>query len=350
MIEAGRGSLLDAKVDALVNTVNTHGGMGKGIALQFKKAFPENFVAYERACRAGEVVVGKMFLGRTTLPQPRLLVNFPTKKHWRHPSKLSYIRDGLVDLIAVIQREQIRSIAVPPLGCGNGGLAWAEVRPLIVEAFAAVPDVRLVLFEPRDEPIAVASPDRTARPAMTPGRAAMIGLMQQYVEAGHEDEVTLVEVQKLAYLLQLAGEPLRLRFVAHHYGPYADNLRHVLVRMEGHFTQGFGDGSVGPETVLSLLPGAVEEARNVLAQQRDTQMRMTRVAELIEGFETPFGMELLATTHWVMAHDERALRDLDVAVDAIRAWNVRKARIMGPPQIRAAWERLHATRWVFDTV
>lgn len=350
MIEVGRGNLLDAQVDALVNTVNTHGVMGKGIALQFKKAFPENYAAYARACRAGEVVVGRMFLGRTVLSQPRLIVNFPTKQHWRHPSKLSYIREGLVDLIAVIQREQVRSIAVPPLGCGNGGLSWAEVRPLIVDAFAAVPDVRLVLFEAREAPVAASMPDRTARPAMTPGRAAMIGLMQQYVEAGHEDEVTLVEVQKLAYLLQLAGEPLRLQFVAHHYGPYADNLRHVLNRMEGHFTQGFGDGAVGPEAVLTLLPGAVDEARAVLAQQNDTQARMARVAALIEGFETPFGMELLATTHWVMDHEARALDDVDAAVAAIRAWNVRKARIMGPPQIRAAWERLRATPWVFPAV
>lgn len=349
MIEDGLGNLLDAQVDALVNTVNTHGVMGKGIALQFKKAFPENFAQYERACKAGEVVVGRMCLYRTVFPQPRFIVNFPTKKHWRQPSKLSYIKDGLTDLIAVIEREKIRSIAVPPLGCGNGGLEWSEVRPLIVGAFSAVPDVRVVLFAPRETPDAAAMPDRTERPNMTPGRAAMIGLMRQYIDAGHEDEVTLLEVQKLAYLLQVAGEALRLNFVPHRYGPYADNLRHVLNRMEGHFTLGFGDGSVGPETVLTLLSGAVEGANELLSRQDETRERMAKVAALIEGFETPFGMELLATTHWVMAHDSRARHDVDAVVEAIHSWNLRKARIMGRPQIRVAWERLLATPWAFPT-
>lgn len=146
-IEGGHGNLLTADVDALVNPVNTVGVMGKGLALQFRKAFPEAFTSYAQACKAGEVVVGRMHIVRR-LTSPHFLVNFPTKKHWRQPSQLAYVRDGLRDLIHQIRILQIGSIAVPPLGCGNGGLSWAEVKPLMIEAFDQVPDVRAIVFEP----------------------------------------------------------------------------------------------------------------------------------------------------------------------------------------------------------
>ena len=146
-IESGQRDLLAAPVDALVNPVNTEGVMGKGLALQFKKAFPEMFRSYERACKAGEVMVGRMHVVQR-LTSPRFIINFPTKKHWRQPSRLEYIDAGLCDLIVHVRDLGIRSIAVPPLGCGNGGLDWAEVRPVIVHAFDAVPEVRVLLFEP----------------------------------------------------------------------------------------------------------------------------------------------------------------------------------------------------------
>lgn len=146
-IERGTGSLLTAHVDALVNAVNTVGVMGKGLALQFKEAFPDAFASYARACKAGEVRIGTMHV--VTRPtSPRFIINFPTKEHWRNPSKLEFIRDGLAGLIDTVRQRAIGSIAVPALGCGNGGLAWSSVRPLIVEAFAQVPDVRVLLFEP----------------------------------------------------------------------------------------------------------------------------------------------------------------------------------------------------------
>src|SRR5688572_27442847 len=166
-IERGRGNLLTADVDALVNTVNTEGIMGKGLALQFKKAFPENFASYERACKAGEVETGRMHVV-ARLASPRFIINFPTKRHWRHPSKLEYIRDGLDDLIEHVKRLDIVSIAIPPLGCGNGGLDWSVVRPIVLDAFASVPNVRVLLFEPADAPPADQIIDRRAKPRMTP--------------------------------------------------------------------------------------------------------------------------------------------------------------------------------------
>lgn len=348
MIVEGKGNLLDAHVEAVVNTVNTEGVMGKGIALQFKRAFPENFALYERACKHGEVAIGKVFVYKTVLPEPRYVINFPTKKLWRQPSKLQYIRDGLVDLVAQIRTLDMKSIAIPPLGCGLGGLDWADVRPLIEGAFGDLPSVRVVLFAPSSAPRPEAMPDRTARPKMTAGRAAVVGLINQYLRAEYEESVSLLEVQKLAYFLQVAGEPLKLEYQAHLYGPYADKLRQVLNRMEGHFTVGYGDGKVGPTDEIKLLPDAAREATAFLANSDETRARMDRVGQLIEGFETSLGMELLATTHWVMVNEPGATDDLDCTVAAIKRWNTRKARVMGAPQIRAAWDRLRAMPWVLD--
>jgi len=341
-IERGTGNLLTAEVDALVNTVNTEGVMGKGLALQFKKAFPEAFASYERACKAGEVKTGTMHVVQR-LASPRFIINFPTKKHWRHPSKLEYIRGGLSDLIRNVKDRGIRSIAVPPLGCGNGGLAWSEVRPLIAEAFAEVPDVRVVLFEPTEAPAADKIIDRRVRPAMTPARAAVIALMGRYLETEYEYRLSLLEVQKLAYFLQEAGEDLRLQYRAHFFGPYADNLRKALRNIEGHYTRGLGDGRNSPETPLELLPGAMEEARAELRAD-ETSARLDRVASLIEGFETPFGMELLGTVHWVMRHGANPDDFADVAA-RVHAWSERKRSQMKDGHIRAAWTRLREQGW-----
>jgi O-acetyl-ADP-ribose deacetylase (regulator of RNase III) len=151
VIEFTRGNLLNARVEALVNAVNTVGVMGKGIALQFKRTFPENFTAYAKACMQGEVMIGRMFVTNAVRAGgPGWIVNFPTKKDWRHPSKVEYVEAGLTDLIRVIERQKIRSIALPPLGCGLGGLDWAVVRPLIEATFAGLPSVRTVVFEPTD--------------------------------------------------------------------------------------------------------------------------------------------------------------------------------------------------------
>jgi O-acetyl-ADP-ribose deacetylase (regulator of RNase III) len=342
-IERGTGNLLAADVDALVNTVNTDGVMGKGLALQFKKAFPENFSAYERACKSGELRTGEMHVVQR-LTSPRFIINFPTKKHWRHPSRIEYIRDGLRALIGEVKRLGIESIAVPPLGCGNGGLDWADVRPLILEAFAAVPEVRVVLFAPADAPSPEEIIDRRAKPAMTPSRAAVLALMGRYAETEYDYRLSLVEVQKLTYFLQLAGEDLRLEYRAHHYGPYADNLRKTLRNIEGHYTRGLGDGKNSPETPLEVLPGAVEDARRFLETRADVLARLDRVSALIEGFETPFGMELLGSVHWVMQHDANP-EDVNDVIAKVHAWSERKRSQMKDGHIRAAWSRLREHGW-----
>jgi O-acetyl-ADP-ribose deacetylase (regulator of RNase III) len=228
MIELTQGDILQADAEALVNTVNCVGVMGRGIALQFKKAFPENFKTYKTACDAKAVRPGKMFVySLNRLYNPRYIINFPTKRHWRGKSQLEDIEKGLADLVAVIQANQIRSVAIPPLGCGLGGLDWNEVRPLIDQAFEVLPEVNVLVFEPTGAPDAATMVKTAKVPDMTPGRAALIGLMRRYQAAVMDPTITLLEVHKLMYFMQEAGEPLRLQYEKAPYGPYAENLRRI---------------------------------------------------------------------------------------------------------------------------
>ena len=348
MIEITKGNLLEANAEALVNTVNCVGFMGRGIALQFKQAFPANYMAYEAACRADEVVPGRMLVydnGR--LLNPRYIINFPTKRHWRGKSRLADIQSGLKALVKDVQRLELHSIAVPPLGCGLGGLDWREVRPLIEEAFRELPRVRVLLFEPAGTPDAKSMPVGTGRPRMTPARALFIKLMEAYAALDYNR--TLLEVQKLAYFLQEAGEPLRLKYEAGHYGPYAPNLNKVLEVMEGHFIRGYGDRQK-PDAEIVLLPGAVEEASSFLADKPESLARLEQVSRLIEGFETPYGMELLATVHW-LAHNggpngSPPATSPESAVTGVRDWNPRKATTFKPEHVRAAWKQLDENGWL----
>lgn len=346
MIEEATGNLLQADAEALVNTVNCIGFMGKGIALQFKQAWPENFSRYAKACQASEVRPGQMFIFATgRMVNPKYIINFPTKRHWRGDSRIEDIESGLKALVEDVKRLGIRSIAVPPLGCGNGGLDWEAVGPLILSAFAALPEVKVLLFSPNGAPQAKAMPVNTARPKMTPARALFVKLMGQYSSLDYRQ--TLLEVHKLAYFLQEAGEPLRLRYEAGRYGPYAPNLNKVLERIEGHFIRGYGD-SQKPDADIELLPGAVEEADEFLGVHTESLARLARVEELIQGFETPYGMELLATVHWVAVRAERPASCVADAVKAVHAWNDRKRQMFQLPHISSAYGRLIQQGWVTE--
>jgi len=347
MIELTKGNLLEAPTEALVNTVNTVGVMGKGIALQFKQAYPQMFRAYERGCKAGEVKLGKVqvFDLGGLVGGPRWIINFPTKGHWRAGSRMADIETGLRDLIATIKRLHIRSIAVPPLGCGNGGLDWNEVRPRIESAFEELPDVHVLVFAPVGAPVASAMPNRTERPKMTLGQAALIALIDRYLKGLLDPFVSLLEIHKLMYFLQAAGQPLRLQYEAKDFGPYARNLRQVLIRLEKHYTQGYGDGKDSPTKTIELLPGAVEEAETFLKDDDIIRQRMDRVAELIEGFEDPYGLELLSSVHWVMRENAVARESSEAAATAVHKWNPRKRRVMKKEHLIKAWQRLKEQRW-----
>jgi O-acetyl-ADP-ribose deacetylase (regulator of RNase III) len=347
MIVEAQGNLLEADADALVNTVNTVGIMGKGIALQFKKAYPDMFADYKRASDRGELQLGRVHVYRTGRMRPRFILNFPTKKHWRSRSRLKDIESGLADLVRQIRALHIASIAVPPLGSGHGGLDWNDVRPLIVESLRQLPEVHVLLYAPTGAPEAAEMVNRTARPGMTSGRAALVAMLTRY--ADRVVDVSIIEVQKLMYFLQEAGQPLRLSYIKDYYGPYADNLRHVLHTVEGHFLVGYGDASdtVHAAEPIRVLPGAMDEATAVLAQEPELNERIEQVLRLVEGFESPYALELLSTVHWVATReDAHAAADPAVAARLVAEWSGRKERMFGAGHVAAAWEQLHDGGWL----
>lgn len=320
--------------------------MGRGIALQFRKAFPENYKAYKAACdresiRPGMVFVHdlKQFIG------PRYIINFPTKRHWKGKSRIEDIEAGLEALVQEVRARGIRSVAVPPLGCGLGGLDWSEVRPRIEAALRSLPDVQVFLYEPRGAPVAEKMVKERKAPNMTVGRASLLVLMRRYLAAVMDPFITLLEMHKLMYFMQEAGEDLRLRYHKGTYGPYAENLRHVLTRIDGYFISGYGDTEDQPDKQIELQPEASERAEVYLRDHPEAHERSDRVVDLIEGFETPFGMELLSTVHWVAAHD--AASDANEAVQKTYAWNERK-RMFREKHIRIAWDILRRKGWLAE--
>ncbi|WP_344078566.1 type II toxin-antitoxin system antitoxin DNA ADP-ribosyl glycohydrolase DarG [Luedemannella helvata] len=347
MITEASGNLLDAEAEALVNTVNTAGVMGKGLALQFKRAYPDMFREYARVARAGQIELGRMHVWPTgRLTDPRYIINFPTKGHWRARSRLADVDRGLEDLVRVIKDLGIKSVALPPLGCGNGGLAWTDVRPLIWKAMSAVPDVHVVVYPPGPTPAAELMRTATPMPPLTVARASVIHLLSRYIDRALE--ASLIEVQKLMYFLQVAGEPLKLNYAKGLYGPYADNARHALQTLEGHYLIGFGDGSalVREAEPLRLLPGADVAAHRFLAGQSLTLERIDRVMALIEGFESAYGMELLSTVHWVATHNDPAASSAASAAELVQAWSRRKERMFTSEHVATAWDALRQQGWV----
>ena len=344
MFEYKTGDIFHEDVEALVNSVNCVGVMGRGIALQFKNVYPANFEAYAAACKRKEVEPGKMFVFETgKLTNPRYIINFPTKRHWRGKSRMEDIDSGLRALAEEIRERHIRSIAIPPLASALGGLRWAEVAPRIESMLREVDDIEAVIFSPGS----AASDGRPNRstdvPKMRTGRAALVCLMDRYIRALLDPFVTLLEVHKLMYFMQLAGEPLRLNYAKAPYGPYAENMRHVLKEIEGHLISGYADGGDTPSKELELVPGAVEDATAFLENHTATKKRMDKVADLAAGFESAFGLELLATVHWVAAEHPSATED--EIIERVYAWDPQKQQF-SERQIGLALRVLREKGWL----
>jgi len=306
MIRYTQGNLLEAEVDALVNTVNTVGVMGKGIALMFKEAFPDNFKRYAATCKAGELATGKMFVTeRQDLFGPKWIINFPTKQHWRNPTKREWVLEGLRDLHDVITDLKIHSIAIPPLGCGNGGLDWQMVKQTIETVLADLDDVDIVIYEPTTTYQNVVKKQGVNK--LTPARALIAELIRRYSVLGFE--CSLLEVQKLAWFLERYIEkmapdnPLKLKFTANRFGPYTNRLEHLLNAMDGsylHCEKRIADAD--PLEIIRFDDEQKNSVQNYLngAEAKDYQGALQATSTLIDGFESPLGMELLATVDWLI--------------------------------------------------
>lgn len=303
MLHFLKGNLLDATADALVNTVNTVGVMGKGIALQFKEAFPINNKKYIDACKNEELLIGKLLAikDHNALLGEKLIINFPTKKHWRHPSKYEYIEDGLKALVELIKKENIKSIALPPLGCGNGGLDWGRVKGLI-EQYLSPLEADVFVYEPNAAIKAMLQQeDGKKEIKLTPARAQLLYLLFYYEALGEYS--SLFSANKLAYFLQRMGEKMRLNFVPHHYGPYAKELEHVLYALNGVYLKGFEQREAKAFEPLLLNYEKWEEVKTYIDTKLDSTQkdRLKRLTELIDGFQSELSLEVLATVDFILS-------------------------------------------------
>jgi len=329
MMKFTTGNLLEADTEALVNTVNTVGVMGKGIALMFKDAFPENYKAYEAACKAKQVQLGTMFVTeRTEFLGPKWIINFPTKAHWRYPSKLEWIVKGLTDLKKVIVEKNIKSVALPPLGAGNGGLDWNDVRPKIEEALGSLSDVEIVVYEPTEKYQNVSK--RAGVEKLTAPRALMAELVRRYWILGIE--CTLLEVQKLGYFLERFVTKLGIenkfdfRFEPNKFGPYSDRLTHLLDALDGsylHCDKRIADS--GPFDVIYFDDDKRDRvAVYITAEAKTFHPALEATSKLIDGFESPLSMEMLSTVDWLI-HSQGVNADVDAIKEGLKNWPGDKA-------------------------
>ena len=341
--EIEHGDIFQSDAEALVNTVNCKGVMGRGLALGFKQRFPGNYDAYLAECRSGKMMLGRVHVFRTGRMSPSYIFNFPTKDHWRGKSKLANIRNGLASLEVEVKRLGIKSIAIPALGCDLGGLDWDEVRPLIVSAVDRLSGVHATLFAPK--PSVASQPaelERYSRMALAP--AVVVSMMVSYRRAGIGLLISNLEVQKLMYFAQEAGESLELKLNKGRYGPYAENLRFVLRRMSGKYIEGYRNEGDSPSDELRLLDGAEREATEWLDSHYETRVRLERVETLVDGFQSQFGLEVLSTVHWVAR--DLVSPALGEVVDRVWDWNDRKRDMIDRWQIEVCLNRLLELGWL----
>lgn len=332
------GNILDSGAEALVNTVNTVGVMGKGIALQFKMRYPLNFELYAAACKKGELQIGKMFVTPTnSIMNPKWIINFPTKQHWMHKSQYAYIETGLDDLLLQIQKLNIRSVAIPPLGSGQGGLDWVQVRRIIEEKLGST-TIEITVFEPVTGWSGVQGNTKTH---LTKARALILALINQYRQLGFD--VSLLEIQKLAYFLQRMGQDgLQLNYKQYYYGPYANNLQHLLHELEKGYLKGekpVHDSK--PSDLIYVNSSTVREVDQFIETECSDQEknRLMKIVKIIEGFESPFGLELLSTVDWIMSRETLEITPDDIK-EKIALWSKRKDEMFNLNHIHSAQQRL----------
>jgi O-acetyl-ADP-ribose deacetylase (regulator of RNase III)/uncharacterized protein YwgA len=320
MIQYLTGNILDSSAQALVNTVNTIGVMGKGIALQFKKAYPNNYKAYEKASQKAEIAVGKMFvtIDSNVSSGEKVIINFPTKTDWRKPSEYKYIEDGLDDLVKVIKINQIHSIAIPPLGAGNGGLKWEKVKKIIEEKLTPL-NIKIYVFEPTAQ---IKEHLKKERVKLTDARALLLFVLYDLVRNG--EYVSEFSSEKVCYFLQKFGAKkyFKLEYNPNFYGPYSGKVRFVLNALNGSYIMGYSDMNKKPFDPLTLVADGFDPVKSHIESSRELFDIAKKTISFLQGFYSDFALELLSSIDYISTKEKTF--EEQIISQKLEEWSDRK--------------------------
>lgn len=324
------GNILDSNAEALVNTVNTVGVMGKGIALQFKNQFPKNYKIYREACKNGELQVGTLLVTEedTLLNGKKTIINFPTKTTWKKPSEYEYVEAGLKELVKVIQEKKLKSIAIPPLGAGNGGLDWNRVKEMMLDYLSPL-NCHIEIYEPNYTVQEVLKKERVK---LTPARAMLLSVLYDMVKNG--EFISEFAAEKTAYFLQRkgAGEEFRLDYKQNFYGPYSGNVKHVLYYLNGSYIMGYSSKDKKPFEELQLIKDGEEEVDKFLSLPENSHYKeiSENTKKLLNRFYSTFSLELLSTVDFIQ--HQTGANTVDEIQNALKKWSTRKATMFAEPK------------------
>jgi len=345
MIQFIEGNLLESKAEALVNTVNTVGVMGKGIALQFKNQYPDNYKLYVKACKEEEIKIGKLFVTEDSslLGGRKIIINFPTKTDWRKPSEYSYIESGLKELARLITENKIQSIAIPPLGAGNGGLDWHLVKNMIQQYLSGL-KCDIQIYEPN---AIICEAMKKERVKLTPARAMLLSVLYDLVRNG--EFVSEFASEKAAYFLQRFGakDQFKLEFQPNFYGPYSGKVKHVLYYLNGSYITGYSSKDKKPFEELGIMFDGETEVIEYLNQSEHRTFKQfaDNTKQFLTGFYSAFGLELLSTVDYLML--EKQAKTNEEVTRQIESWSDRKKSLFSNPKfIDLAIEKLEKASFV----
>lgn len=319
MIHYTKGDILDSHASALVNTVNLMGIMGKGIALQFKKRFPNNYKEYQKACKENRIGIGKLFVTKeSTMFGEQYIINFPTKTDWRKSSEYLYIEEGLTDLIRIINEFGIQSISIPPLGAGNGGLNWERVKRIIEQRLSHLA-IDIYLYEPSTTIIEKLKAERVS---LTPARALLLYILFDLVR--HGEYVSEFSSEKICYFLQRFGAShlFNLKFEPRYYGPYSGKVRYVLNALNGSYLMGYSDMSKKPFESLLLIPDTYEEVKSVVESNCAYKEIAQNTQAFLSGYYSDFALELLSSVDYILCQNGNISEE--EIYKALASWSNRK--------------------------
>lgn len=320
MIKYITGNILESNAQALINTVNTVGVMGKGIALQFKKAYLSNFKAYAEACKRNEMDVGKLFVTRDSNLHSgeKIIINFPTKKDWRKPSEYSYIESGLDDLVKIIEEEQINSVAIPPLGAGNGGLEWEKVKKIIEQKLSLL-NIEIFIYEPTAQ---IKEQIKKERVKLTDARALLLYVLYDLVKNG--EYVSEFSSEKICYFLQRFGAEkyFKLKYEPNFYGPYSGKVRFVLNILNGSYIMGFSDMNKKPFESLTIVANGCDTVKKHIQDKQELLEIANKTMTFLNGFYSDFALELLSSVDYITAKNQAF--EKNVISRELEEWSNRK--------------------------